>query len=133
MFPIFTMGKHDFNERFGVHFIDKKVDSDSIHCQTLKCCKKHGRTAVQRLKPIPAKLFTYVARVRYVDGKPLFFLNHYFEKPEPEEVIAAGEINPSMTFIKTWLKLLMYRNALKQWLPIKNLATSFPVPFDFRF
>ena len=28
---------------FGVHFIDKKVDSDSVHCQTLKCCKKPTR------------------------------------------------------------------------------------------
>ena len=56
---------------FGVHFIDKKVDSDSVHCQTLKCCKKAmDEQQCSVFKTDPAKLFTYVARVRYVDGKP---------------------------------------------------------------
>lgn len=118
---------------FGVHFIDKKVDSDSVHCQTLKCCKKAmDEQQYSVFKTDPAKLFTYVARVRYVDGKPLFFLNHYFEKPEPEEVLATGEIKSIRSFLsKHGLKTAYVQERVKAVAADKELGNLFSVPFGF--
>ena len=83
-------------------------------------------------KTDPAKLFTYVARVRYVDGKPLFFLNHYFEKPEPEEVIAAGEKKSIRSFLsKHGLKNAYVQERFKAVAADKELGNLFSVPFGF--
>ena len=83
-------------------------------------------------KTDPAKLFTYVARVRYVDGKPLFFLNHYFEKPEPEEVLAAGEIKSIRSFLsKHGLKTAYVQERVKAVAADKELGNLFSVPFGF--
>lgn len=127
------MGKHAFNERFWRTLYRQKVDSDSVHCQTLKCCKKAmDEQQCSVFKTDPAKLFTYVARVRYVDGKPLFFLNHYFEKPEPEEVIAAGEIKSIRSFLsKHGLKTAYVQERVKAVAADKELGNLFSVPFGF--
>ena len=72
---------------FGVHFIDKKIDSDDVRCPTEECRRKVMPEEVRRLfRTEEGKEWTFLSRVRYVNGQPLFYLNHYFERPGPEEV-----------------------------------------------
>lgn len=85
---------------FGVHFIDKKIDSDDVRCPTEECRRKVMPEEVRRLfRTEEGKEWTFLSRVRYVNGQPLFYMNHYFERPGPEEVFRAGEIKSLRRFL----------------------------------
>lgn len=118
---------------FGAHFIDKKVNDESIRCRTIGCTRKAMEPEQAALfKTNPAKEYTFVSRVRYVDGKPLFFLKHYFEFPSPEDVLAAGEIKSIRKFLSAHgLKSAYVTERVKAVAADKELGNLFSVPFGF--
>lgn len=118
---------------FGVHFIDKKIDGDAITCRTLECCKKAmDKKQAALFKADAAKEYTFVSRMRYVDGEPLFFLNHFFKTPSPEEVLNAGEIKSIRAFLSAHgLKTAYVLERVKAASADAKLAELFSVPEGF--
>ncbi len=118
---------------FGTHFIDKKIEGDSMRCETLLCDRRRMTHEQAALFHTPEEReYTFVSRVRYVDGKPLFFLNHYFGHPGPEDVQRAGEIKSIRAFLSGYgLRPAYVTERVKAAAADCTLGNLFSVPFGF--
>lgn len=117
---------------FGAHFIDKQITDEAIHCKTVECCKKLMSAQQAELFKTPPRQYTYLSRIRYVDGKPLFYLNHYFANPSPEEVLQQGEIKSIRAFLSAYgFKPVYVLERVKAVAADKELGNIFTVPFGF--
>lgn len=118
---------------FSTHFIDKKIEGDSMHCETLSCDRRRMTAEEAALFHAPeGREYTFLSRVRYVDGEPLFFLNHWFERPAPEDVQRAGEIKSLRAFLSGWgLRPMYVTERVKAAAADCTLGNLFSVPFGF--
>lgn len=117
---------------FGAHFIDKKFTDADIYCKTIECCTKLMPNEQAELFKTSPRQYTFLSRIRYVEGKPLFFLNHYFASPSPEEVSAHGEIKSIRAFLSSYgFKPVYVLERVKAVAADKDLGNIFSVPFGF--
>lgn len=118
---------------FGAQFIDRRVDEASVRCPTLLCERRTMTAEQEALFHAPAgREYTFLSRVRYVDGQPLFFLNHYFAAPGPETVRAAGEIKSLRAFLAGYgVRPAYVTERVKAAAADRELGNLFVVPFGF--
>ena len=117
---------------FGTHFIDKQLTDDSIHCSTVECCTKVMPAEQAQLFKTEARAYTFVSRIRYIEGKPIFFLNHYFDGPSPAEILQHGEIKSIRAFLSAHgFKPVYVLERVKAVAADKELGNIFSVPFGF--
>ncbi len=118
---------------FSAYFINKKVDDESVQCMMIDSGRKKmtpEQAAV--FKTDTKREFTFLSRVRYVDGKPLFFLNHYVEKIDPETVQAEGEIKSLRAFLaKHGMHSAYVQERVKAVAADEALGKLFSVPAGF--
>ncbi len=118
---------------FSVQFIDKKVAGESVRCRTAACDRRAMPPELAALFHAPeGETYTFLSRVRYVDGQPLFFLNHYFKTPGPEAVQAAGEIKSLRAFLAGFgVRPAYVTERVKACAADRELGNLFSVPFGF--
>lgn len=117
---------------FGTHFIDKKITDQDIYCKTIECCTKQMPLQQAEIFKTNPRQYTFLSRIRYIEGKPLFFLNHYFANPSPEEVLKYGEIKSIRAFLSSYgFKPVYVLERVKAVAADKELGNIFSVPFGF--
>lgn len=117
---------------FGTHFIDKKFDESTIRCRTIECCTKLMPQKLAEVFKTQARPLTFLSRIRYVEREPLFYLNHYFAGPSPEEILKHGEIKSLRAFLSAYgFKPVYVTERVKAVTADKKLCEIFSVAEGF--
>lgn len=118
---------------FGSHFANINMDSNSVICKTIACGRKKMTASQAALfEADSSKEYTFLSRVRYINGRPLFYLNHYLEGISPDVLRNTGEIKSLRKFL---VQNGIHTSYVLEWIKAvaadKKLGNLFDVPFGF--